>query len=289
MPFLRRITRRQYFLYQYVLALLAGIGAIALEFAPTHPMQFLEGDMIISHTCGNTVSTAMVTVYYILVLLALVFAVLVFIAPEKKLHYIHYVSIIGVRILVNVLLSVCILKVFVGKPRPCFFDKCGYPITDNVAHLYGLVGVEGDISKCTASRFKINDAMRSFPSGHSAVASAALCLVCIVLSSLVSECTKWRRVTTERVYVISAAIVLGISLFITASRVTDYLHFVEDTIAGFLIGVAVAIATNNSMQTLFLYTTDPSNATQMVDVESQEDSPSASSGFIKRYMFQSAP
>ncbi len=31
-------------------------------------------------------STAMVTVYYILVLLALVFAVLVFIAPEKKLH-----------------------------------------------------------------------------------------------------------------------------------------------------------------------------------------------------------
>ena len=38
-----------------VLALLAGIGAIALEFAPTHPMQFLEGDMIISHTCGNTV------------------------------------------------------------------------------------------------------------------------------------------------------------------------------------------------------------------------------------------
>lgn len=55
MPFLRRITRRQYFLYQYVLALLAGIGAIALEFAPTHPMQFLEGDMIISHTCGNTV------------------------------------------------------------------------------------------------------------------------------------------------------------------------------------------------------------------------------------------
>ncbi len=63
----------------------------------------------------------------------------------------------------------------------------------------------------------------------------------------------------------------------------------EDTIAGFLIGVAVAIATNNSMQTLFLYTTDPSNATQMVDVESQEDSPSASSGFIKRYMFQSAP
>ena len=55
MPFLRRITRRQYFLYQYVLALLAGIGAIALEFAPTHPMQFLEGDMIISHTGGNTV------------------------------------------------------------------------------------------------------------------------------------------------------------------------------------------------------------------------------------------
>lgn len=103
----------------------------------------------------------MVTVYYILVLLALVFAVLVFIAPEKKLRvfflplphdqYIHYVSIIGVRILVNVLLSVCILKVFVGKPRPCFFDKCGYPITDNVAHLYGLVGAEGDISKCTAS------------------------------------------------------------------------------------------------------------------------------------------
>ena len=55
MPFLRRITRRQFFLYQYVLAALAGIGVIALEFAPTNPMQFLEGDMVISHTCGNTV------------------------------------------------------------------------------------------------------------------------------------------------------------------------------------------------------------------------------------------
>ena len=55
MSFLRSITRRQYFLYEYVLAILAGIGALAMEFVPVNRMQFLEGDMIISHTCGNTV------------------------------------------------------------------------------------------------------------------------------------------------------------------------------------------------------------------------------------------
>ena len=62
----------------------------------------------------------------------------------------------------------------------------------------------------------------------------------------------------------------------------------EDTISGFLIGIAVSIATNNSMQTLFLYTTDRSDASQVGDVESQEDIPSPTSGLIKKYMFQSS-
>ena len=42
------------------------------------------------------------------------------------------------------------LKVVTGRPRPCFFDLCGYPgSVSNGTRIYGTPGVVADISKCT--------------------------------------------------------------------------------------------------------------------------------------------
>ena len=52
------------------------------------------------------------------------------------------------RVLSVDLALVNILKVFTGRPRPCFFDLCGYP-SEN--HVYGKFGQIGDVSKCSHS------------------------------------------------------------------------------------------------------------------------------------------
>ena len=51
--------------------------------------------------------------------------------------------------------------------------------------------------------------------------------------------------------------------------------------------MVVTVATNNSVQTLFLYVGDGSRDAQKGDTESQTESVLRKSGFIKSFMFQS--
>lgn len=42
------------------------------------------------------------------------------------------------------------LKNVTGRPRPCFFELCGYPSSvENGTRIFGTIGVVADISKCT--------------------------------------------------------------------------------------------------------------------------------------------
>ena len=53
--YLKQMNLRQYYLYQYLVLFAVGVIVVVVEFLPTHRMQFLETDITISHTCGNTV------------------------------------------------------------------------------------------------------------------------------------------------------------------------------------------------------------------------------------------
>lgn len=46
---------KSFFLVQYGQSILSLLIALGLEFVPTRISQFIEGDLTISHTCGNTV------------------------------------------------------------------------------------------------------------------------------------------------------------------------------------------------------------------------------------------
>lgn len=44
------------------------------------------------------------------------------------------------------------MKIYIGRPRPAFFDICGYPkVKIGNMEMYGIPGNVADISKCTAS------------------------------------------------------------------------------------------------------------------------------------------
>lgn len=42
------------------------------------------------------------------------------------------------------------LKNVTGRPRPCFFELCGYPSSSsNGTRIFGTIGVVANISKCS--------------------------------------------------------------------------------------------------------------------------------------------
>lgn len=59
--------------------------------------------------------------------------------------------LICLRIMANCFGFINLLKQFSGRPRPCFFDMCGYPGSSKIPFLYGTSGMNGDITKCTAN------------------------------------------------------------------------------------------------------------------------------------------
>lgn len=90
--FSKEVTR--FYITQYAYVLLTVLLAVILEFFPTRVSQFFEGDLTISHTCGNTVkysllievmnSTLMVFVYYLIVNAILVIFVCIFVKKTER-------------------------------------------------------------------------------------------------------------------------------------------------------------------------------------------------------------
>ena len=169
---------KRYYIVQYSITIVCFILVLLLENTPTRVSQFFEGDLTISHTCGNTVrqllclivmnSTVMVFIYYVVVALVILLFVCIFVNPSQKLHVrvfsslrrklsynfieqvAHYYMFQFARVAGFTLLIGNVLKNIVGKPRPCFFDMCQYPRADPSSFVYGEYGKLGNITKCTA-------------------------------------------------------------------------------------------------------------------------------------------
>jgi len=136
-----------------------------------------------------------------------------------------------------------IAKLYVGRPRPNFFELCGW-----------------DGTKCTTEE---NNAYKSFPSGHSATAMSTFGLICIhfvenVLWQLRGYKVPWYRLdaspnswawnlfspitTSIGNPAILVALLPGFwAFFVVCSRIHDYWHFAGDALAGAIIGLFCAI------------------------------------------------
>lgn len=87
---------RTFYLQQILLCMFMGVVGVLLEFLPRHLTLFIEGDLTISHHCGNTVRLAFGTwlvitcstvgafIYYFIVIIAILVFVYQFSIPSDK-------------------------------------------------------------------------------------------------------------------------------------------------------------------------------------------------------------
>lgn len=145
--------------------------------------------------------------------------------------------------LILALLITGFAKLYVGRPRPNFFELC-----------------EWDGTKCTTEEI---NAYQSFPSGHASLSMSTFGLICIhfvenVLWQLRGYKVPWYRLdaspngwawnlfspitTSIGPPAILIALLPGFwAFFISCSRIHDYRHFVSDVLAGAVIGLCCAL------------------------------------------------
>lgn len=123
-----------------------------------------------------------------------------------------------------------ILKLVIGRPRPYFASVCvGY--------------VPGSEIECTGDAHAVEEARKSFPSGHSSLAfSAAVFLACYLAAKLGFGKATGSARTWKTCVVLAPPFVAAL---VAASRTVDYHHHYADIVAGAVLGTAVAMTAFN--------------------------------------------
>lgn len=124
------------------------------------------------------------------------------------------------------------LKVTVSRPRPNYYDYCGY---------------NTELKKCTNnSKFK-KDAKMSFPSGHSANAFCAGTWMFLFLNEFLQK-------RSELWFLLLRMIPIFIAIFVSITRIIDNMHHVSDVVAGALLGIGTGtIFFTNQHQRIFMH------------------------------------
>ena len=152
----------------------------------------------------------------------------------------------------STLLATDALKNFIGSKRPNFFDLCNYAgaysaaidthnTTSPAWQLYDaltIAGAPGDAARCTAPEASVQDAMRSFPSGHSSLSFAGLGFLVFVLRGALGVKDGVRLSPAA----LASGAPLAIAAFVAATRVRDNWHREIDITAGAALGCVLASA-----------------------------------------------
>ncbi len=120
------------------------------------------------------------------------------------------------------------LKLVVGRPRPYFKELCqGYPDQTSAT----CIGSSGS---------DINDARKSFPSGHSSLAFACFVYLGLYMGMRMRITNPSTGFKSAKFLVL--CIPVSIASFVAVSRVLDYHHNYDDIVAGSVLGAAFALA-----------------------------------------------
>ncbi|XP_041347286.1 phospholipid phosphatase 1-like [Gigantopelta aegis] len=131
-------------------------------------------------------------------------------------------------------LLVELLKLSIGRLRPHFFDLCK-PDFNTINCTSGYV----THYTCTATvdTKKLNDAHKSFPSGHASFIAYSMTYVIVYLQLRLPRHSF--RLMRASLQFCSAMV----ALYVCVSRISDYKHHWSDVISGGVIGTLVAVLT----------------------------------------------
>lgn len=115
------------------------------------------------------------------------------------------------------------LKYTVRRLRPNFYAMCAF---DEATH------------SCTASHYRMEQAFKSFPSGHSSLSFVAATVLSLFFH---------RRLQNLAVSLPATLLFFATATFVAVTRVLDRWHHVEDVTAGAIIGIASALLADRYM------------------------------------------
>jgi len=153
--------------------------------------------------------------------------------------------------LTSTMLATNATKSFVGSKRPNFFAYCDYmgyaaaAGTRNASsaawRAYAAAtapGAPGVLARCAAGERAVEDAQRSFPSGHSSLSFAGLGFLALALRHLAGlRPGDWLSPSAA-----ACGAPLALATYVAATRVRDNYHREIDVAAGAAIGLALAHA-----------------------------------------------
>ncbi|KAK5574634.1 hypothetical protein RB653_009887 [Dictyostelium firmibasis] len=131
-------------------------------------------------------------------------------------------------------------KTFIGGLRPSFLEFCK-PTIQSIAQGNPPVGygsIYYDKSICTESEFTVNDGLSAYPSGHSSIAATCFGFLALYLFARL-KCFDNRGHVFIYLLVIGCLISAGL---IGISRVADYHHTFLNVLAGWSIGLIIALS-----------------------------------------------
>lgn len=134
-----------------------------------------------------------------------------------------------------------ILKKSIGGLRPHFLAICNPVIPEGVVG-EGFNGIMYSIEQvCTGDTSRINNALQSFPSGHSEIAFAGLGYLAIYLFThlRIGDKTKESRSGFWRMLIVVMPLLLA--TYIACTLVLGYHHHAHDCFFGALIGAVCAV------------------------------------------------
>lgn len=134
-------------------------------------------------------------------------------------------------------LTTDIAKITIGRPRPHFLDVC-QPSVDCASPEWQRRYIGSTEYTCTGPlTHRFRDMRMSFLSGHSSVSAYAMVYLALYLEKrMVWRTTRFLRHTLQ-----FAALML--SWFTALSRVSDFKHHWSDVLAGYSLGLCVAVIT----------------------------------------------
>eukprot|EP01111_Echinosteliopsis_oligospora_P001838 TRINITY_DN1269_c0_g1_i1.p1 TRINITY_DN1269_c0_g1~~TRINITY_DN1269_c0_g1_i1.p1 ORF type:complete len:326 (+),score=66.30 TRINITY_DN1269_c0_g1_i1:148-1125(+) len=130
-----------------------------------------------------------------------------------------------------------ICKVLIGGVRPNFLEICKPDMTKAVGQ--GYYGLYYDRSACTGDVKLINDALESFPSGHSNAAFAGMLYLSLYINAKVKL---WGNGygAVWKLYAVFLPILAAVVM--SLCRLLDYTHHWYDILAGAIIGTCFAFS-----------------------------------------------
>ncbi|KEF55249.1 uncharacterized protein A1O9_08903 [Exophiala aquamarina CBS 119918] len=133
-----------------------------------------------------------------------------------------------------------ILKKSIGGLRPHFLAVCEPVIPEDVVGV-GFNGIMYRVDQvCTGDRAQINNALQSFPSGHSEIAFAGLGYLTIYLFThlRIPDRTKTERAGFWRMILVMLPLLLA--TYIACTLVLGYHHHATDCFFGAAVGIVTA-------------------------------------------------